>query len=351
MEKYTFKPYNDLFPLLFSKEKERIAQHLPSSVSIEHVGSTAVPGLGGKGIIDIAITVDETRIEQAKSRLQELGYEFRPSFSTPDRFYFVIYLPDQQEGTRRYHVHLTYLENQEWKGLIGFRDFLLSNPDALQEYAELKNKAAIEACQNGEIYQKMKEPMFQKFNAFQSSGDEKKRPQISVYIALSIDGYIARKDDSLDWMDSVGGFDEDYGFQKLLGSIDSLIIGRKTYQVASTVPDPYPGKRVVVLSNSLDSVKAGMELYQGDLTELVEKLYKEGLKHIWVDGGTTISQFLSLQLVDEMTLSIIPIVLGSGIPLFHAMDREIPCRLLSSQSYPSGLVQQRYEIIKQLNEQ
>jgi dihydrofolate reductase len=180
--------------------------------------------------------------------------------------------------------------------------------------------------------------------------NKKKRPKISVYIALSIDGYIARKDDSLDWLDRVGGFDEDYGFQKLLDSIDALIIGRKTYAIASTVPDPYPGKRVVVLSNSLDSVKAGMELYRGDLEVLAEKLHREGIKHIWIDGGSTISQFLSLQLVDEMTLSIIPIVLGSGIPLFHAMGKEIPCRLLSSQSYRSGLVQQHYEIIKQFAE-
>ena len=118
----------------------------------------------------------------------------------------------------------------------------------------------------------------------------------------------------------------------MLASIDALIIGRKTYEVASTVPDPYPGKRVVVLSNSLTSVKTGMELYTGDLTELVEKLYWEGIKHIWVDGGSTISQFLALQLVDDMTLSVIPVVLGSGIPLFHVMGKEIPCRLVSSQS-------------------
>ena len=176
------------------------------------------------------------------------------------------------------------------------------------------------------------------------------RPKISVYIATSIDGYIARKDDSLDWLDRVGGFDEDYGFQQMLAGIDALIIGRKTYEIASTVPDPYPGKRVIVLSNSSSSVKAGMELYKGDLTELSEKLFKEGVKHIWVDGGSTISQFLDLQLVDEMTLSVIPIVLGSGLPLFHAIGKEIPCRLLSSQSYRSGLVQQHYEIIKQFNE-
>ena len=79
--------------------------------------------------------------------------------------------------------------------------------------------------------------------------DRMDRPKISIYIAISIDGYIARKDGGLDWLDRVGGFNEDYGFQKLLSSIDALIIGRKTYEVATTVPDPYPGKRVVVLSN------------------------------------------------------------------------------------------------------
>lgn len=178
----------------------------------------------------------------------------------------------------------------------------------------------------------------------------KERPKLLVYIALSIDEYIARKDDSLDWMDRVGGFDEDYGFKNMLAGIDTLIIGRKTYEVASTVPNPYPGKRVIVLSNSLNSVKAGMEIYTEDLEELVEKLHREGAKHIWVDGGSTISQFLALQLIDEMTLSVIPIVLGDGLPLFHTIGKEIPCRLTSSQSYESGLVQMRYEILKHKEE-
>jgi dihydrofolate reductase/predicted GNAT family N-acyltransferase len=175
----------------------------------------------------------------------------------------------------------------------------------------------------------------------------KNRPKISIYIATSIDGYIARTDNSLDWLDRVGGYDEDYGFQELLNSIDALIIGRKTYEIATTVSDPYPGKRVVVLSNSLDSVRQGMELYHGDLTDLVTRLHSEGIRHIWVDGGITISQFLSLQIVDTMTISIIPVLLGSGIPLFNPIDKEISCRLVSSQSYPSGLVQFNYEIIKE----
>ena len=174
----------------------------------------------------------------------------------------------------------------------------------------------------------------------------KKRPQISIYIATSIDGYIARKDGNLDWLDRVGGFDEDYGFQKLLDSIDALIIGRKTYEIATTVPDPYPGKRVVVLSNSLHSVREGMELFRGDLTQLASQLHSDGVKHVWIDGGVTISQFLDLQMVDSMTLSVIPVILGSGMPLFSAIGTELPCRLISSQSYPSGLVQLNYEIVK-----
>jgi dihydrofolate reductase len=132
--------------------------------------------------------------------------------------------------------------------------------------------------------------------------------------------------------------------QLFLNSIDALIIGRKTYEVATTVPDPYPGKKVMVLSNTLKSVRKGMELYQGDLGKLVSKLHKEGVQHIWVDGGTVISQFLSLQMVDAMTLSVIPVILGAGIPLFNVLGEEIPCRLISSQPYPSGLVQINYEL-------
>lgn len=169
------------------------------------------------------------------------------------------------------------------------------------------------------------------------------RPKISVYIAMSLDGYIARKDHTIDWLDRVSGYDDDYGMQNLMNSIDGLIIGRKTYDIASTVPDPYPDKRVIVLSNTLKSVKAGMEVYRGDLSDLVSKLHQEGIKHIWVDGGTTLSQFLQLQIVDTVTISIIPVILGAGIPLFSMIDDEVSLRLVSSQGYPSGLVQLTYE--------
>ena len=172
-----------------------------------------------------------------------------------------------------------------------------------------------------------------------------KRPKISVYIAASLDGYIARPDGSLDWLDRVGGFDEDYGFQSLLNSIDGVILGRHTYEVAAAVHDwPYKGKRIIVLSHSLERVREEAELFRGDLTQLIAQLHKDGIKHVWIDGGVTISQFLDLQMVDAITLSVIPVILGSGIPLFHPIGKERACRLVSSQSYPSGLVQLKYEM-------
>ena len=191
MKKYIFKPYSDLFPLLFNKEKERIASRLLKKASIEHVGSTAVSGLGGKGIIDIAIAVDKSDMENATAALQELGYEFRSSFSTPDRFYFIIYLPDSEEVSRRYHIHLTYSENKEWKELIGFRDYLRHHPKELQEYAELKKQAAFEANHEGDRYRKVKEPMFEKirsltnnFNCKELSG---KKMKITLFKATQDD--------------------------------------------------------------------------------------------------------------------------------------------------------------------
>lgn len=173
------------------------------------------------------------------------------------------------------------------------------------------------------------------------------RPKFSIYIAASIDNYIARIDGSLDWLDCVGGYDEDYGFKAFLNSIDGVILGRKTYEVAAsaygTEQWPYHGKRMIVLSNTLQTVIDEAQLYSNDLISLAAQLHAEGIRHVWVDGGVTISQFLKLKMVDEMILSVIPILLGSGVPLFD-IKQELPCCLISSQSYPSGLVQLHYEL-------
>ena len=175
--------------------------------------------------------------------------------------------------------------------------------------------------------------------------DQTKRPKVSIYIATSIDGYIAKKDGNLDWLQYGHVSDEDYGFKKFSSSIDALILGRNTYQVVSSFEEwPYKGKRVIVLSNTLKDVREEAELFCGELPELLSKLHSANIRHVWVDGGITASKFLEAGLVDEITISIIAMVLGSGIPLFSVMNREQSCRLVTSQAYPSGLVQLKYEV-------
>jgi len=164
MKKYVFKPYSPIFPVLFRKEKERIASLVKTILAIEHVGSTAVPGLGGKGIIDIAIAVNKQDMDSVKAQLQNLGYEFRSKGSTQDRLFFRIDNPDPEEEKRRYHVHLTYPESNEWQELIGFRDYLRNHPEEVQEYGEMKRKAALDADQDGETYRRLKEPIFKKIS-------------------------------------------------------------------------------------------------------------------------------------------------------------------------------------------
>jgi GrpB-like predicted nucleotidyltransferase (UPF0157 family) len=165
MKKYVFKPYSEEFPKLFEKEKKRITSHVNEKIIVEHVGSTAVPTLGGKGIIDIAIAANKEEMESISTQLQSLGYEFRPTFSTPDRLYFITYLPDPEEEIRRYHIHLTYLGSKDWLEFIAFRDYLKAHPEELQTYAEMKKNAALEANQDGDKYRKLKEPIFEKIRS------------------------------------------------------------------------------------------------------------------------------------------------------------------------------------------
>jgi len=162
VKKYVFKPYNKIFPKLFAEEKARILAHLKNVIAIEHIGSTAIVNLGGKAIIDMAIAVKKEEMNATIKPLESLGYEYRPTFSTPERFYFITYRPDPEEGKRRYHVHLTYLDSEEWKSLIGFRDYLRKHPEIVEEYADLKRHAASESNQEGDKYRAFKQPLFEK---------------------------------------------------------------------------------------------------------------------------------------------------------------------------------------------
>lgn len=108
-------------------------------------------------------------MESVSQQLQVIGYEFRATFSTSDRLYFTTYLPDPKEGMRRYHIHLTYPENREWKEFLIFRDYLRNSRKEKHEYAQLKKMAANEAEEDGAKYRKLKEPFFKKIHFLENS--------------------------------------------------------------------------------------------------------------------------------------------------------------------------------------
>jgi GrpB-like predicted nucleotidyltransferase (UPF0157 family) len=157
MKKYEFKPYNSNFPKFFDEEKNRLAQFLSGNYQIEHIGSTAIPGLGGKGIIDIMIAVSKEQMEYFSQQSQKAGYLFRPLASNKDRLFLRTEYPKDFENEKVYHLHITYLECSEWKKALSLRNYLRSHPNDLRKYAEAKKKAAKEANEDKDKYMKTKE--------------------------------------------------------------------------------------------------------------------------------------------------------------------------------------------------
>ncbi len=171
------------------------------------------------------------------------------------------------------------------------------------------------------------------------------RPQCSVFIAASLDGFIARRDGNIDWLSIVERPNEDYGFKRFFDTVDALVIGRKTWETAKGFePWPYAGKRVVVLTHRELEAKHDEERYEGKPEPLVEKLGAEGVKRVYVDGGNVIRQFLAANLISDLTLSIIPILLSEGEPLFGKLGHDVPLKLRDAQKFESGLVQLHYDV-------
>ena len=176
----------------------------------------------------------------------------------------------------------------------------------------------------------------------------------SAFVATSLDGFIAREDDSLDWLDDANKMvpkGEDCGFEEFFNSIDFITMGRVTFEKVLTFTKwPYGEKKVVVLSSKKMQIPIELEKTVSSSTlspnELVKKLAAEGTKKIYVDGGNTIQRFLSANLLDEITITIIPVLLGKGKPLFAGIEREIKLDLVSSRSFGFGFVQNKYKVKK-----
>lgn len=173
------------------------------------------------------------------------------------------------------------------------------------------------------------------------------RPRCAVFIATSLDGFIARRDGGLDWLATVERPGEDYGFQAFLDGVDAVAVGAATYRVVLGFEGPWPwaGKRVVVLTHRPPPApRADETFFAGDPAALVEALGAGGVRRVYVDGGAVVSQFLAAGLVDELTISVLPVLLGDGIRLFQGALPERGLTLLSSRAFPSGLVQGTYRV-------
>jgi dihydrofolate reductase len=173
----------------------------------------------------------------------------------------------------------------------------------------------------------------------------------SVFIATSLDGFIARKNGELDWLPGSDGAagNEDYGFKEFYDSIDALVMGRNTYELALTFKEwPYRDKSVVVLSSGFPeipkNIAKGVEGTSMSPKELVRRLASSGSAHIYIDGGKTIQRFLQANLIQEMTISRIPILIGEGISLFGPLAHDIKLQHVSTRAFESGFVQSKYKV-------
>jgi dihydrofolate reductase len=168
-----------------------------------------------------------------------------------------------------------------------------------------------------------------------------------VFIAISLDGFIAKQDGDIGWLSIVERPNEDYGYNAFVQDIDTVIMGRKTYDkvLSLGVNFLHQDKQCYVLSTKQHKSNHNhITFYQGELIKLVEELKSKFSKGIYIEGGgEVIGELRKSHLIDEYIISIIPILLGNGIPLFKACDIEEKLVLIGTKTYPSGLVQVHYK--------
>ena len=163
-------------------------------------------------------------------------------------------------------------------------------------------------------------------------------------MAISLDGFIARKDGSVDWLDKFNNSGEDYGYKKFYDSVDTVVMGGTTFE---QFPEEYKGKNCYVFSRSKKGKKGNAVYVSGKPEEFLKTLKDKGSKNIWLVGGADIAnQFLKAGLINEFILSIIPTILGEGIRLFNDDNKELSLELKEMKSFDSGLVQISYKVLK-----
>lgn len=181
--------------------------------------------------------------------------------------------------------------------------------------------------------------------------------KVSVYIAASLDGFIARENGALDWLPGSDGKSEgeDYGFSQFMATVDVLVMGRYTYEmVLSFGRWPYGNKPVIVLSSNPLQIPGHLigkvEHKSCSPLELVRELEGSNVKHIYVDGGKTIQGFFRAGLVQELIITRVPILLGSGVPLFGELDSDQRLHHIDTRVYKNGFVQSTYQVLNMISQ-
>lgn len=169
--------------------------------------------------------------------------------------------------------------------------------------------------------------------------------KVILQLAVSLDSFIEGPNGEFDWCFT----DDDYGMTEFFNRIDAIFIGRKSYELAlamgGSAPPGFPALKEYVFSHSLNKVEGNRVLVNGDLSNEVNKIKNQPGKDIWLYGGAALTaSLLNLGLVDEMALAVHPIILGAGKPLFQEIPKRIPLELISTKTYPSGLVMMSYKL-------
>ena len=170
--------------------------------------------------------------------------------------------------------------------------------------------------------------------------------KVILYIASSLDGYIAKENNDLDWLGIVNDPPEDYGYHDFVNTVDTVIMGRKTYDkvLGFGIEFPHKDRKCYVISRTKTGNDENVTFYNGDIKSLIDDLLQQQGKDIFIDGGAEIvNELMKLGLIDKYIISIIPVFLGSGISLFQNGRPQMQLKLLRSSTFPSGLTQLWYE--------
>ncbi|MBI4910625.1 MAG: dihydrofolate reductase family protein [Acidobacteria bacterium] len=171
--------------------------------------------------------------------------------------------------------------------------------------------------------------------------------QCSVFIAATIDGFIARLNHDIDFLPE--GDVEEHGFTEFYASVDALVMGRLSYEKVLSFGEWHYGSKPIIVLSSRDipmpsASEARVERLSGSPREIVQALSSRGWNHLYIDGGVTITRFLEAGLIQRMIITRVPVLIGTGIPLFGALPRDIQLSHVATRSYKSGLVQSEYTV-------